>query len=502
MHNFQQLVLQAPPMHQAVLLALGALVLLAVALHVKRLRDAAERTDKRQLRRRMSSIGMTTLVSEIETNLSIPVQVLKLGGHITRDEFAARLQERIKEDPFFARYRSLVVNDEHTFVEVPDFDVNGNVFAHTLRDGETALEYVETLVNTPLDFSKPLWEVHVIEDPAKTEGDITNVLWKVHHCIGDGAAGATALVRLSDNKDQFDAMIRKLQAKSSSPKPAKPLAQRLKDTALFATLCLWSAYVIAKKTLALVFRVEPVTMFKKPGGTAKHLSYTVQYSVATTKQIGRTHRATVNDVMLSCVAGAMRKTMLAAGQTVPNGLVVRAAVPVDMRATTEVITSTNNKFSALVLDLPVGESDRTKRLQRITRGMNEAKNSLEKHFTYALSHVVAKLPTALMKAVVRFTGTRMSVAISNVRGSSLELSMCGKRVVGFFGFVPPPPTVNLGIAILSVGDDLGLNVLVDPSVGIDSKQFLEFAQAEYEALHAQVLAPETKASDDEPKKDK
>lgn len=66
--------------------------------------------------------------------------------------------------------------------------------------------------------------------------------------------------------------------------------------------------------------------------------------------------------------------------------------------------------------------------------------------------------------------------------------MCGQPVVGFY-FVPPPPSVSLGITILSVGDDLGLNVLVGPRVGINSRQFLEFAKDEYEAIRRQALDP-------------
>uniref|UniRef100_K3W626 Uncharacterized protein n=1 Tax=Globisporangium ultimum (strain ATCC 200006 / CBS 805.95 / DAOM BR144) TaxID=431595 RepID=K3W626_GLOUD len=504
--EFVQLLFSGPPQHQAVLLVLGALVLLSVALRYKQLREDAAAVPaedksirkKRHLRRKMSSIGMTTLISEIDTNLSIPVSVLKINGKVTKQELGDRVQKRMNKDPFFIRFRSLVVDGDHEFVEVPDYDASRNIFTHVLTDGESVLSYVESLVNSPLDFSKPLWEMHVIVDPAEEHQDeddaaTTTIAWKVHHCIGDGASLSTAMIRLSDNKDQFEAMIQKMleenNNKKKTPRPAKTPKQVVRDFGLLLAFCVWSAIVIFKKFCILLFRTEPVTMFKQPGGTSKRLSYTVQYSVATTKQIGKKYSATVNDIMLNCVAGAMRKTMLAAGEKVSPNLVVRAAIPVDMRSTNEVILSAHNKFSALVLDFPVGVEDPEKRLKLIRCGMEEAKNSLEKHFTYFTSHVVALLPASLMKAIVRFTGTRISVAISNVRGSSSELGMCGNPIVGFYGFVPPPPTVNLGIAILSVGDDLGLNVLVDPSVAIDSKQFLEFAREEYEALKQRVSEP-------------
>lgn len=489
-----------------VVLLVAALVLLAsalaVALNVRRAAQAS--SPRKRLTRKMSSIGRTTLVTEVETNLSIPVTVLTLRGALGRDEYVERLRERMSSDAFFSRFRSLVtsVDGAMVFTELPDFDAADNVKQHTLRAGETTISYVESLVNTPLDFSKPLWEMHVISPDPSGEDRDASVAWKVHHCLGDGASLATAMVKLSDQSGQFDAMLAKMQ-QSRASKPAKPRkapAELARDLAGLAALLGWSLLVITRKLLALAFRREPATMFKRPGRTTKRLSYNVMYSVAATKAIGKQYGATVNDVMLSVVAGAMRQTMLHAAahnpqgpaqdpaQVVPPGLVVRAAIPVDMRASSEVIRASRNKFSSLVIDFPVGEADPLKRLRKVRAAMGEAKNSLEKVFTYWSSHLVSSLPAALTKRIVHFTTSRISVAISNVRGSAFDISVCGKPLLGFFGFVPPPPTVNLGIAILSVGDSLGLNVLVDPSVGIDAQQFLVFAKREFDVLEQAAAA--------------
>lgn len=473
---------------------------LAVFLNLRReqRRAAATTSPRKRLTRKMSSIGKATLVTEVATNLSIPVSVLTLRGALSRDEYVARLRERMRKDAFFSRFRSLVttVDGDMVFTELPDYDVAANVKQHTLREGETTISYVESLVNTPLDFSKPLWEMHVISpNPDDADGD-ASIAWKVHHCLGDGASLSTAMVKLSDQNDQFDAMLAKMQqSKKSKPKPRKSPAQVARDLAGFAVLLAWSLVVITRKLLALGFRPEPATMFKQPGRTTKRLSYNVMYSVAATKAIGKQYGATVNDVMLSVVAGAMRQTMLHAAedqqdpaQVVPPDLVVRAAIPVDMRASSEIIRTSRNKFSSLVIDFPVGEADPLQRLRKIRAAMNEAKNSLEKLFTYMSSRFVSSLPAALTKTIVHYTTSRISVAITNVRGSAFEITVCGKQLLGFFGFVPPPPTVNLGIAILSIGDNLGLNVLVDPSVGIDAQQFLVFAKREFDVLEQAAAA--------------
>lgn len=104
------------------------------------------------LRRKMSNIGVSTLVSETATNLSIPVSLLSVDGKVSAEEFTARLQERMASDAFFLRFRSLVVGRDRSFVELADFDASRHVFSHTLREGETPVSYLETIVNKPLDY--------------------------------------------------------------------------------------------------------------------------------------------------------------------------------------------------------------------------------------------------------------------------------------------------------------------------------------------------------------
>jgi diacylglycerol O-acyltransferase / wax synthase len=471
-----------------VVASLLLLALQAASAQRKREREARD-NGKRALRRKMSNIGISTLVTETETNLSIPVSLLSVEGTISVEEFTARLQERMVKDDFFRRFRSLVVNDEKEFVELADFDVSRHVTTHKLREGETPISYLESITNQPLDFNKPLWEMHVMVSDAPTE-DVTYCAWKVHHCIGDGQSLAVALIRLSDNKVQFDEMIAKhQQAKKSAPKPPTSVATKVTSLAQFGALCVWSMYVVQRKLVTMLLRAEPATLFKRTGGTRKKLSHHMTYSVAETKRVGKHFHATVNDVMLSCVAGAMRRALVAKGEEVAPSLTVRAAIPVDMRGTDEVVTDARNKFSALVIDFPIGVADPAQRLARIRRNMNEAKHSLEKFFTYWSSHVLAYLPAWVMKPLLQLTTSRISVAVSNVRGAAFSLALCGKKLKGYYGFVPPPPTVNLGIAVLSVGDELGLNVLVDPSVGITGTDFLAFAKQEFDALAAIVDAP-------------
>ncbi|KAL4123744.1 hypothetical protein PRIC2_009592 [Phytophthora ramorum] len=450
----------------------------------------------------MAANGPT--LSDAPMLLMALVLVLALSGVVSTDEYVGRLRARLLHGAFFLRWRSVVRGDYQTgvykYVELPDYDVAQNVVEYTVEEGETTMSYVESaLVNSPLDFDKPLWEMHVIHDP-KGDPGVTSVGWKVHHCLGDGASLATSMAKLSDQSAMFDAMLEKRAQTHTknhkTKKPSKPLVQTLKDILVFLYVCMWSLYIISYHMLAVVAQREPATVFKCPGGKHKRLSYNMIYSVKTTKAVGKHFRATVNDVMLNVVAGAMRKTMLAVGDSVAPTLKVRCAIPMDMRSSTQIIRHTSNRFSSLVVDLPVGIEDSAERLHTVTTAMNEAKNSLEKYFVYWSSHLISMLPAPVMRFIVHFNTGRISVAISNVRASVVEMSLCKSQVSGFYGFVLPPPYVNLGVAILSMGDNLGLNVLVDPSVGVNAKQFLEFAKEEFTALQESVTAMEANAGEE------
>ncbi|KAK1929183.1 putative diacylglycerol O-acyltransferase [Phytophthora citrophthora] len=497
----------APMLLMAVVLVLALSGVMSSVSQRQSKNTDEDKPEQRKLTRKLSNIGLSTLVTEVPTNLSIPVSVLTVEGHMTKEDYVDRLRARLLHDAFFLRWRSVVRGDYQTgiykYVELPDYDVAQNVVEHTVEEGETTMSYVESaLVNSPLDFDKPLWEMHVIHDPKGNPG-VTSVGWKVHHCLGDGASLATAMAKLSDQSELFDAMLEKRAQAKANPKtkkPRKPISQVMKELLIFLYVCIWSVYVISNHMFALVARREPATVFKRPGGKHKRLSYNMVYSVQTTKAVGKHFRATVNDVMLNVVAGAMRKTMLSVGESVAPTLKVRCAIPVDMRSSTEVIRHTSNRFSSLVIDLPVGIEDSAQRLHQVTASMNEAKNSLEKFFVYWSSHLISMLPAPLMRLIVHFTTGRISVAVTNVRASVVEMSLCKSQVSGFYGFVPPPPYVNLGVAILSMGDDLGLNVLVDPCVGVNAKQFLEFAKEEFTALQESVESKE--ANGDEDKKTK
>lgn len=416
-----------------------------------------------RLKRRMTSTGLTTLLTETETNRSILFSMMILDKILTRDELATHLRERMASN-FFVRFRSKVVGRDFELLE--DFDVDNHVHMHDLAEGETAHSYAESLNNAPLDANKPLWAVHVVHENEKTF-----LMWRMHHCLGDGQSIALFFLKICDNGHELDTA-------APVPEPKFKLT-KFQTFALFV----WSVVVYIRKMLHMFFVNESTQFFKQPGHTSKHLSYSMSLTVDETKAVGKKMKASINDVMLSCVAGALKQILPESEQK--QKMFLRTAIPINMRPLNDPFHSTGNAFSSLLINLPIGETNGVKRTKLVVRAMSEAKNSLEKVFTLALTKFMSYLPENVMILMAHHFTSRVSVAITNVRGPAIDLYMVGGKVIQSFGFVPPPPSVNVGIAITSIGNSLGVTVATDKS--IEAPKLMRAIEKEFEVLKASVL---------------
>ncbi|KAH9125727.1 hypothetical protein AeMF1_003695 [Aphanomyces euteiches] len=388
------------------------------------------------------------------------------------------IRKRMAEDKlFFWRFCS-TVNSDGEFEADVSFDPAMHIHAVNLDDSITPLGFAEQMSAMPLDRAHPLWHCYVIS-PRGKDANTTHLLWRIHHSIGDASVNAF-FVRLSDSKIP-PPMVRVPRYQAPS------WLKRLK-------LIIWSLWLYLCKWWQFMTRPEPSTCLKPSNGgkRRKRLFYTTHYSVKETKQLARRlgMEATVNDIFVSCITGALR-TMLLLDQPDMNlrsSFILRAGIPVDMRPWSEPINAPDNQFSCLLVDLPVGEASPLDRTKRVIASMKQAKGSLERQMTYAISLAIAQLPRWLLPRAIRFITSHSSVAISNVRGPPHVLHFSGHALLSLNGYVPPPPNVRLGVAIYSMGDALGISVQVDSGIFSQPERFLKCIQDEYFALQ-QLASP-------------
>ncbi|ETW07208.1 hypothetical protein H310_01797 [Aphanomyces invadans] len=460
------------------LASLSLLLLLAVAptWWFRRWSDVTSRW-------RLRPIGHATLLATDADHAPIMTIIMVVQGVWLLESLAGLMCQRMAADPtFFRRFCSRVAVDTNDFELVPGFNPASHIHDVPLEHRhKTPLEFAELMATQVLTLDQPLWACHVLP----VRDNRTFVVWRIHHALADGASVHAFFARLSDNPP---VAVVPPAASHTVPSKWKTLGQH-------AHLVIKSLWLYGKKATRVLLQPEPRTRLNQAGGRAKRMFYTTGYSVKTTKAMAK-HlgvHVTVNDVFLSCITGALRAMLMEEASTdrdaMPSGLtdptcVVRAGISVDLRQPGDVPTMAepDNRFSCLLVALPLGEACPVRRLHLIVQAMDEAKNSLERYITFALSTMVAQFPPRVLAKVVAFLTSHSSVAISNVRGPRHVLYFDGHPLESLHGYVPPPPCVNMGIAIYSMADALGVSVQVNASVFQHPDKFLVHVQREYDEL--------------------
>jgi hypothetical protein len=174
---------------------------------------------------------------------------------------------------------------------------------------------------------------------------------------------------------------------------------------------------------------------------------------------------TVNDVCLAAVAGALRETALARGET-PRAL--KAMVPVNVRADDE-RHDLGNRISMVFLDLPVGLSSPGARLEAVRRAGAEFKQSGRADGTGTVFGALGMLPTPLRTGAARMVGSKRvyNLTVSNIPGPRFPLYVLGARLREAYPVVPLAEDHALSIGIFGYQDHLHFGLYADPDALTD-----------------------------------
>jgi WS/DGAT/MGAT family acyltransferase len=329
--------------------------------------------------------------------------------------------QRFKQRPVYSMTGSYWETDPH-------FD-SGN---HVRRVGlpgaqgkEELEELVSNLISMPMDPTKPLWDLHLVED---YQGG-SAVIWRIHHCYADGIAliymalsitdkapggpGATtphngrkAKLRDSEETATGDIFRQLFEPVSAAVSRAVRAGQELVgegvdialhpvETVDHARQGLGGALSYARQGLGFVSEAtrllfladDPPTRFKGTLGVAKRVTWSESLPLDAVKVLGKVLDCTVNDVLLSCVTAALRAYLVAQGEAVDRDLEIRAAVPVNLRLQGQA-DKLGNFFGIVLLPLPVGIDNPLERLTAVHQRMEALKASYQAIMTIGLMALV------------------------------------------------------------------------------------------------------------------
>lgn len=454
----------------------------------------------------LSNVDAAWLKMEDPTNLMMVTGVLTFARPVDRTYLRALVESRLLQ---FDRFRQRVVRPALPLApNYWEFDPNFNVGAHLHRVGlphphdKSALqELVSHLMSTSLDFSKPLWQMHIVDG----YGEGGAIIVRLHHAMADGMALVGVLLALTE----------------MSPGAPQPEPNGLPDvqeppsalTGSFEALQLRAARLLGKgvgvgrraliegletvlnadrpRQLAelssdyahaaskLVLRApDPKTIYKGKLGLAKRAVWSRPLPMSEVKAMRRATGATVNDLMTSIVTGGLRRYLQARGEAAVD---FRAAVPVNLRGPNE-MGGMGNKFGLVFVDLPVSTPDVKQRLAIVRHRMESLKETQEAPVSLDILAAIGFSAQAIQDQVVKLIGSKATAVLTNVPGPPIPLYLAGQPIESLMFWVPQSGRLGLGISILSYANNIYLGLATDTGLVPDPDEIMLGFYAEYDEL--------------------
>lgn len=342
----------------------------------------------------LASVDVAWYQMEDPTNLMMITGVFIFDQPVDFERLKATLEVRFVQR--FRRFRQRVVAKRTRFgrpywEDDPNFDLSNHFYRVALPapgDHSALQAMVSDLMSTALDFSKPLWHFHLIEG----YGDRSVLLVRLHHAIADGIALVQVMLSMTDTQEE---------APISQPTPRKPqgwnplapvlrparsavkLTQKTVNTAVktgvsvtrnpehLVDLARVGVDVALTTGRVLLMSSDPKTVYKGKLVVRKQAAWSDPIPLEEVKLIGRAVGGTVNDVLMSATAGAMRRYMEGRGEPVTD-LNFRAVIPFNLRKPSRRI-ELGNKFGLVFLSMPIGVADPVDRLRELKHAWTRSK---------------------------------------------------------------------------------------------------------------------------------
>lgn len=386
-----------------------------------------------------------------------------------------------EDDPHFA------IEDHFHHVALPE-----------PRDKQALLTLLSDIASTPLDYKRPLWQVHVVDGV----GAGSAMILRFHHCVGDGTAMMAISQLLFDTTPDAP-----LTREAPAPRPARaglldslarPVrrlldqsAQAISSGASFvlhpeqaAELAQLAARSAGVAVGTLLKTPDPPSPLKGRLGVPKRVAWSEPVELETVKRVGRATDAKVNDVLVAAMAGALRHYMQARGAEV-DGLTLRGVVPVDLRPPDRAL-ELGNRFGLVFLDLPVGVSGPLARLAATRQRMAAIKRSPEAAVFLGILNLFGRTPRPVEELALTIFGSKATLVMTNVAGPRTPLYLAGRLIDRMTFWVPHPADLGMGVSILSYNGMVTLGIVADAGLVPDPERIAEEFNREFDRLCAEV----------------
>lgn len=425
---------------------------------------------------------------------------------LTTDQVLDWVQARLGHEKLFHRRLQRLPLDLDLPYWVPDpiLDLRDHVTLTTPGTWAEVRRVIGEITSTRMDLSRPPWEIHIMDQVRDVPGfpaEVTFVVLKFHHSVGDGVATRELELELFGNVPLPPPA--QLDPRWPTPTTALRTADALTlGTVRFATgLHRTRTAATEVETLTNSGQLHPPLPHRPATRFNRPIHHPLTFDLVTLPlaeilkaKANSPIRITVNDLMLATISGAL-STYLAEKGELPSGSLA-AMVPMSMRPLTTWTSA--NQLVQMYVDLHTNIPDPVERLQAIQRSATAEKHRNSTPAVLATESRVETSPSWLLRLAGWARSQRsfeaaqtvplVNTTISNVPPVATTLEFCGRPVARIFGVLPTMDGDGLRHLITSQGDEIVISFSSDATMMPDPNHYAVLVLDSFRALVASFAA--------------
>ncbi|MHA3024472.1 WS/DGAT/MGAT family O-acyltransferase [Mycobacterium sp. BMJ-28] len=352
-------------------------------------------------------------------------------------------------------------------------------------------EAIGQIASTPLDRSRPLWEMYFVEGLAN--GRIA-VVGKIHHALADGVASANLLAR---GMDLQQGPQRERDSYATDPDPSRSelvrsaFTDHLRQIGRLPGLMKYTADGVGRvRRSSRKLGPELTRPFTPPPSFMNHVLTpdrrfaTATLALADVKSTGKALGATINDMVLAMSSGALRALQLQYEGKADSPLL--ASVPMSFDFSPDRISG--NRFSGVLMALPVDEPEPLERVKKASAAARLAKEAHHLIGPELVARWASYMPPAAVEALFRKLSDKdgqnkvLNLNISNVPGPRERGKVGGATVTEIYSVGPLTAASGLNITVWSYVDQLNISVLSDTATVQDPHEVTDAMVGEFREI--------------------
>jgi len=452
----------------------------------------------------MSHADAAWLQMDRPTNLMVITSALWFDAPVDEQRLREVVRERMIEP--FPRFAQRIADGVTgpSWEDDPDFDLDLHIHHLALAapgDQATLQAVVGDLMAQPLDHARPLWAMYLLDG----YGGGCALVVRMHHAIADGIALARVMLSLTDEVgDGASVGIAGPDegAGGESPGTLGRIAAPLRSGAAAGRAVAGTGVHAAVESLLhprsvadlarqggsygaallqlLTAPAQQQSALHGPLGATRRAAWSRPFALAEIRRVGHLRGATVNDMLVAGVTGAVRAYLLSHDGEAQD---TAAMVPFNLRPLDEPLPrDLGNRFGLVYLTLPVGDAAPADRLADVHRRMEAIKHSPEGPLSAAILGLIGATPLAVEQRLIDVLAPKTSAVMTNVPGPRGPIFFAGSRVAGVLGWVPASGSIGMGISIFSYAGGVTIGLQVDAHLIPDPAAIVDAITAELDAL--------------------